>query len=448
MKSLRVRLVMYLLVPFVLLLPIAAALNHVIALLPVRNALDQGLERLAIVVAGYVHRQDGTVRLALSPQIEATLHAQRVDVSIAFADAGGHLIDGDEHLAGIAPPAAAGQVVFFDHQTDDRWRVAALGVPCGDQICQLRVAETGRKRELIERDILLGAVAALVALMVLISIVTVVGTRQSLRPIEQLRSQMAVRSLDDLQAIEAQDVPDEIDGLVEAINHLLQRLREAAASHHQFIANAAHQLRTPLASLLARIELARKQVGDPGEQARALAQLQEAVERMARVTSQLLALARSESNTAAALSMQPCDLRNVAAAAARAWVPRTAERDVDLGFELEAAPVIGEQGLLRELLDNLIDNALRHGGRNVTVRCGSSAADAWLEVEDDGPGIPASERERVFERFVRGAHAVASGSGLGLAIVRQIAQHHRATVELHDGANGRGLRLRLSFPHA
>jgi two-component system sensor histidine kinase TctE len=233
---------------------------------------------------------------------------------------------------------------------------------------------------------------------------------------------------------------------VAALNGLLNEVAQASRSQQRFLADAAHQLRTPLAGLQTHTELALAQPLPQACRAQ-IEQVHEATIRTARLANQLLALARAEPGARGeAIEL---DLKAIAGAEAEAWVRAALARDIDLGFELEPAPVRGDAFLLREALANLVHNALQYTQRGglVTVRTGKRGDRSFVEVEDDGPGIPAGERVRVLERFYRVPGTPGTGSGLGLAIVRDIAAGHGASLVLSDGANSRGCRVAITFPH-
>jgi two-component system sensor histidine kinase TctE len=169
--------------------------------------------------------------------------------------------------------------------------------------------------------------------------------------------------------------------------------------------------------------------------------------RASRLARQLLALAKAESATSDPQPLQPIDLKSIGDSAAQEWVPRAVERDIDLGFALESAPALGDPILLRELLNNLVDNALRYtpAGGSITVRSGDSPKGPFLSVEDTGPGIPESARSRVFERFYRVEGSPGEGSGLGLAIVKEVVDRHGGTIALETASGGQGTRITASF---
>jgi two-component system sensor histidine kinase TctE len=276
------------------------------------------------------------------------------------------------------------------------------------------------------------------------------GVKRGLWPLARLSEEIKERSPRDLRPIDAAAAPEETRPLVSALNGLLDEVAHAAQNQQRFLANAAHQLRTPLAGLQAHTELALAQ-SMPDSCRTHLEQVHQATIRTARLANQLLALARAEPGGRG--SPSEVNLRSVVETEADAWVHQALARDVDLGFELEPALVQGDALLLREALANLVHNAIEysHRGGRVTVRTGQRDDKSYVEVEDDGPGIAAPERERVLERFYRVPGTPGTGSGLGLAIVREIAAGHGAHIELGEGAsvtNGtKGCRVALTFPH-
>jgi two-component system sensor histidine kinase TctE len=245
-------------------------------------------------------------------------------------------------------------------------------------------------------------------------------------------------------------VPTEVRPLTHAINDLMQRLGQTLSVQHRFIADAAHQLRTPIAGLKVQIEraLLSKDMDDIRP---ALAQLQTSAERIAHLSNQLLTLARAEPGASDVVRFTDIDLNLMARETGMLWVPRALERNIDLGFVESDRParIRGDLLLLQELVSNLIDNAVRYGRDGGTITVTVTARPApQLSIEDDGPGIPASERDKVFERFHRLPGSPGGGSGLGLAIVREIAHAHNASIELGSPDAGTGTRIRVTFPRA
>ena len=272
------------------------------------------------------------------------------------------------------------------------------------------------------------------------------GVKRGLQPLARLSDEIKARSAGDLRPIDAAGAPEEARPLVGALNGLLGEVSAASRKQQRFLADAAHQLRTPLAGLQTHTELALAQPMPEACRAQ-LEQVHRATIRTARLANQLLALARAEPGARSANA--DLDLKNIAGGEADAWVRQAVSRDIDLGFELESARVDGDAFLLREALSNLVHNALEYsprGGR-VTVRTGRRNGHAFLEVEDDGPGIAPAERGRVLERFYRVPGTPGTGSGLGLAIVREIAAGHGASRCHRRFGPAGGCRVGITFPH-
>jgi two-component system sensor histidine kinase TctE len=262
-----------------------------------------------------------------------------------------------------------------------------------------------------------------------------------------LRRELLARTPSDLRPLTEASSPIEIAPVIIAFNLLLGHLRDANTMQKRFLTNAAHQLRTPLAGLQMHLELLfRREL--PTDVRTELERMHGATLRATRLATQLLALANAESAPQRGRERRVIDLLTVASATARYWAPRAFELKIDLGFSLEHALILGDSLLLAELVDNLIDNALRYtpaGGR-VTVATGCDRDRPHLSVEDTGPGIAPAERNKVFERFYRITGTPGEGSGLGLAIVREVAEGHGATVDIDACNEHGGTRVRVTFP--
>jgi two-component system sensor histidine kinase TctE len=308
------------------------------------------------------------------------------------------------------------------------------------------VAETTVKRKRLARDILFSTLLPEMLIAFATVIIVWFGVKRGLGPLARLSDEIKARSPGDLRPIDPAGTPEEARPLVSALNGLLEEVSQSSRSQQRFLANAAHQLRTPLAGLQAHTELALAKPL-PSEVRAELEQVHQATIRTARLANQLLALARAEPGARG--NAAELNLKTLAESDADAWVHQALARDIDLGFELDWAPVQGDAFLLREALANLVHNAIEysHRGGRVTVRTGERGAHAFAEVEDDGPGIPEAERERVLERFYRIPGTAGTGSGLGLAIVREIAAGHGATISITDATGAKGCRVAITFPH-
>jgi len=328
----------------------------------------------------------------------------------------------------------------------DKWRVYAVRTQ--DAIVQ--VAQPMRIRGSLARDAAFRSLTPFLLLIPLLAILIWWSVRRALAPVDELTAGLSKRAPLALEPLDEEHLPDEIRPLVRAMNGVLERLRAAVDRERAFLADAAHELRTPLAALALQVDALREVLQKDAREAQ-VAQLASGVRRATRMVEQLLALAREDA--AASRERRPIALDTLAREVVTEMLPHADERQIDLGIA-EAAPVTisGDDEALRTLARNLIDNAIRYtprGGRvDVSVRAATAhgQAHALIEVSDSGPGIPPAERARVFERFRRLPGSDEPGSGLGLAIVRAIASSHGARVSLADGPHGQGLTVRVAFP--
>lgn len=328
----------------------------------------------------------------------------------------------------------------------------AYGEPGKPQTLLVQVAKSRTSREELAQQILIDTALPLSLLIVLMSVIVWGGIRGGLAPLARLRSLVEARAIDDLAPIKLEAAPEEVKSLALALNTLLAEVRESVNAQNRFISDAAHQLRTPLAGLKSQTELALASTTvatDPELRAR-LKLVHESATRSAHLVSQLLALARAEPEAAAAQSRTRFDLQRLAREVAAEQVPRALAAGIDLGSEDGETPlhVVGNAMLIREALVNLVDNAIRYAGRgaSVTVSAQAQGHEAVLTVVDTGPGVPESEHERIFQRFVRATHE-GNGCGLGLAIVKEIVERSHGHVALQS-VKPHGLRVVVRFPLA
>ena len=326
-----------------------------------------------------------------------------------------------------------------------RWRV--FNTIVGGNIVQ--VSQPMRAREELAAGLALRALLPLLILLpVLIGLVWITVGR-GLKPLGEIAAALNRRSGEALEPLPGDRVPVEIQPLVAALNDLLARLGGAMHAQRSFIADAAHELRTPLTAVRLQIQLAERAATD-GERAAAFAQLKGGAERAAHLVQQLLTLARNEPG-AAERPLALTDITGIARDVVAELAPAAEAKGLDLGLSADQpVSVLGDADALRTLLGNLVDNAIKYSapGGDVDVTVAADAATACWVVTDTGPGIPAPERERVFDRFYRHETGGVMGSGLGLAIVQRVAQRHGATVELAAGPDGRGLRVTVRFRRA
>ncbi len=454
--SIRRTLLLWLVVPLALLVPCTAFVFYRLALAPALDSLDHALDGTALALERLVRLDDGVLTLVVSRELDSALRADRFDeVHWVALDPAGQVLAGDRALATLGGPPSPVDWRFFDATYNDKQvRVALHSWTCvpaspGHDAgrCEARVSETLNKRHGVAQQVLAAATSAMVVEALVLAVLGWFAIARSLKPVESLSKDIEQRSPEHLGPVIRPDIPREVAPLVSALNGLFARVVTASAAEKAFIADAAHQLRTPLTVLRTETELALLE-SHPPQLEGLLRRLHIATTRAARLANQLLSQARAEHERHNS-SMERFDLKQIASEAAEEWVARSVDAGVDLGFELESARVEGHGFLLREMLANLLDNAINYAGHGarVTIRTGPlprGSGRAMLEVEDNGPGIPPEERERAFERFQRG-NAGGTGSGLGLSIVRDIAGHHGATAELLDGPGGIGLKVRITF---
>jgi two-component system sensor histidine kinase TctE len=433
-SSIRLRLLAWLAGPIVFVNLAAAALAYLLAWAPAGLAFDTALQEAA--------------RAAARDPLAAARPVPRADGGeltwVAVRAGDGRLLAGTSGLAPALPEGAVGDALLGGEPV----RHTSVRAVVDGQPAVLTLARTVRQRRQVRAAMLRGLVLLeSVCSLALVGLIWMSVTN-GLAPLARLRASLDRRDSVNLAPLPEHDMGHELQPVAAAFNALLERIAEATRAQREFQANVAHQLRTPLAGARLQLEWLAERHRDDSDTAAAVARLLDTNERLTRETNQLLALARAEPSQTGRARLVALDLARLVEDGVQSFVERAAARDIDLGFALAPATVDGDVFLLRDLLDNLVDNALRYTppGGSVTVRCGV-AAGAFLEVEDDGPGIAPAQRARVFERFVRLApEGGATGSGLGLAIVRDIARLHGARVELGDGAGGKGARFTIHFP--
>jgi two-component system OmpR family sensor kinase len=341
------------------------------------------------------------------------------------------------------------RIGFNDVHTDEGdWRV--FSALAGNQVVQ--VAQPMHARRALAASMALRTIVPLLVMLPLLGVMIWLVVAKGFRPLDRVAAAVARRSSTALEPLAESGLPSEVTPLVRALNALLDRLRGALSAQRTFIADAAHELRTPLTAIHLQAQLAERAATD-SERRAALAELKAGLERATRLSEQLLTLAREEPGVAET-ALGPVDLQDVARGAIQALAPLATAKSIDLGLVEPppgAAPIVsGDADALSTLVSNLIDNAVRYTperGR-VDVSALTEHGAVVLAIRDTGPGVPESERTRVFDRFYRGVHAEGAerGSGLGLAIVKRIADRHGAQIALGEGLDGTGLGVTVRFP--
>ena len=444
----------WMLAPLLLVWPISIAATHHIANDIANQPYDQALaDRVSTIVSKLEITPDG-VSVVLPASVHAPLTEDEGDRQFHQVSlAGGDLIagDGDVPPLPVGEPRVPGAVKLRDGLLGgERVRIAYQLLPAHWDARPLlvQVAETRRQRETLASRIISGVLLPQFAIIPLAVILVYLGLTKGLAPLERLRDRIRARRPSDLSPIPIRGVPEEMRPVVVSFNEMMQRLEENLQAQQRFIADAAHQMRTPITGLKMQAELALRE-SDPAAMRADLVRIADSTDRAAHLIHQLLQLARAEASHEKVHKAEQFDLEVLARGITEDWVGRALAKDIDLGFEGADSLLIveGVPLLLREMLNNLIDNAVKYTprGGHVTVRMRGNGY-ACLEIEDNGPGIPAAESERVFERFYRVLGTEADGSGLGLPIVQEIAALHSASVELRAGAGGRGTLVQVIFP--
>jgi two-component system OmpR family sensor kinase len=329
---------------------------------------------------------------------------------------------------------------------EDPWRVYT-------HVSEEGIVQVGQAvgaRDALARDLSISVLMPMLMLIPLLAVLVAWLLKRGLAPLDETSRRVSDRDASRLDPLPTDSVPKELLPLVEQINALLARLEGALGAQRRFLADAAHELRSPVAALALQVQLAER-AHSPAARTTALAELERGVERARRLVQQLMDFARLDPGVQSA-PFQPVNVARLAREVVGSYAPRAEAQEVDLGADAPvAAWISGAEAELRSLLENLVDNALRYapGSSAVTVSVRTREADVELAVMDAGRGIPAAERDRVFERFHRVAGDATRGTGLGLAIVKAIVERHQGTIALADSQPGAalpGLAVRIRFP--
>jgi len=420
--------------------------------------------------------------LLMAPSLEEFLSSRSTLAAFAVVNGEGRVLFGDSWLNALPPDSFEMDMSSEEHE-GVTFRIVSQRVktPAGDMA--VRLADGSDPRQQWLRLLWVKAIFPNIVLVIAALFAVNWAVRRALKPLLDLKDAVEHRSPNDLTALDPQASPDEVRPLVLSLNRLFDLVNAQSENQRRFVADAAHQLRTPLAALQSQIEawammlegpaVATKQqpaggmatlgVGDP-QSGGALGQritldadqvlrLRQAVRRTSQLANQLLALSRADARTVESQPLQRVNLQALCEVMLETHLDDAAKKGIDLGLDAVPVHVFGHEWLLREMLENLLDNAIRYTppGGHVTLRCGkrphpeNGYLAVFVEVEDDGPGVPAGERDRVLERFYRVTGTQGEGNGLGLAIAAEIARVHQSQLQLSDGYQGRGLRVSMSF---
>lgn len=422
-------------------------------------AYDRALFRVALAVAEQVTVKNGEVKIDLP---ESTLKLIEFDIDdwiyYQVQDANHHVIFGYINLSPPTVMPKSNQAVYYETNFKQKaLHMVAFNLPLTELDAKgnviILIGENTLKRDKMANEIFAIMLVPQILLILLIIFAINLGIKRGLVSVENLKQMISKRQPGDMQAIEEQGAPEELQPLLHAMNELLAKEKIAIDKRRQFLANAAHQLKTPLAGLKVQAEAALREK-DFSHVQHSLKQISSGSENLARLANQLLSLARAEPESGMNHQFEQLDLVMLLHKVSMDWVPKALDKNIDLGVKCQQKNLIinGNPLLLQELLNNLIDNAIRYNqaGANITVGLAVHDGEADLYVKDDGVGIAINDQEKVFDRFYRVLGSYENGCGLGLAIVREIANQHQASVDLtySNIKHSRGTLVTVKFKFA
>jgi len=441
------RLIFWLAVPLLLMALCGSLVHYFNSVASGFIGSDRRLKEAANSLMAHVLVKEG--RVTLDEKAAGKLALSPDSVKYALRDTQGRLLAGDAELPLVPMNSDISQLFAMSQVEGRSLRTLTTRFDTRAGVIFITVADVHPPADPAARygfmNTLLWDFVQLDVTLVLVW----VGIQLGLRPVKKLRDDIAQRSPLDLRPIVESSVPREIAPVVVTLNRLFSMLRAAAQSQQQFIANTAHQLRTPITGMQAQLDLLAAEPKALPVKDRLLT-LQEGIRQLARAANQLLTLARADPAANIAIKNQPVELGALVGEVVAKFFDRALQADIDLGVDTQPVSVIADPSLLDDLLSNLVDNALKYTPRGGSVTAGAGVRNGrpFLSVEDSGPGIPEAERQRVRQRFYRLPNSPGHGSGLGLAIVDEIARLYGGSVTIGAGADGRGTRVVLQFADA
>lgn len=418
-------------------------------------AFDRSLVRRTYALADRVEVLNGRIRIDLPVAARELLAFDREDLlAHSIADHKGDVVEGVMDMPPLPGKKSlkANQVLLYNAVKDgEKVRIAAFALSLkgtsatGNAL--IRVSETVTHRTALARRATLAIIVPMLLMTLTAAAAIAYGVGRGLDPVRRLRDQLMARSALDLRPIPLTGTPAELRPFLDEINSLLYRLSDSVDAQSRFVADAAHQLRTPIAGIRAQAEAALAST-QPQDGQHALQRIARAASQMGNLVQKLLMLARVDAaeNT---LQLHRLDSAGVIGEISREWAPRLLATGVEIGLsaEKEVAPIMGDVQLLHEMLSNLIDNAQRYGGTQIMLGARREGDSVIWCVSDNGPGIAAHQFEEVFAPFHRLSNSI-DGAGIGLTIVARIARLHAAQIELGRGPEGSGLAVHIRFPAA
>jgi two-component system, OmpR family, sensor histidine kinase TctE len=445
-NSISRQLIFWLAIPLLAMALCAALVHYFNNVAPGVLDSDRRLRDASNSIMAHVLVTNNRITLDASPEAARALPAPDV-IKFALRDSAGRLLAGYPEIPAVTLASDASQLVSLTSIDHRNLRTLTTRFDTRGGVVFVTAIDLRSPTDSAARYSFIGSLLWDFVQLNVTLVLVWIGVQLGLRPVKRLRNEIAERSPNDLRPIVESSVPREIAPVVVTLNRLFATLRTSVQSQQQFIANTAHQLRTPITGMQAQLDLlaaepAAKPVLDR------LTTLQEGIRQLAHAANQLLTLARADPTANLATKNEPIDVNALIGEVVAKFFDRALQLNIDLGVELQPATLIADPSLLDDLLNNLVDNALKYtppGGR-VTVSVVSAQGKTSLSVEDSGPGIPEAERQRVRQRFYRLPNSPGHGSGLGLAIVDEIAHLYGATLVIAPGTACKGTKITVQFP--
>lgn len=456
--SLRKRVAWRLIPPLAIILLLNAFWAYTSAMDAANRAYDRSLTASLKSIAESIHATGGLISVDI-PYSALDIFEEGVQERVYYSiiGPGGVRLTGyDDLLPPLSKRRVDEPVVMDMTYRQQPIRLASLSKRLydpeligGDTVTVL-FAETTEARTRLAFSLFMESLRPQLLLIAAGLLLVIIVLKSAFRPLVELRDSIRQRNEEELTPVSPSNVPNELLPLIDAINYHMARLERLLQARRRFLADAAHQIRTPLTVLGAQAEYGQRQ-SDPEEMRRTFASLIDTIRSTRRMANQMLTLARAEPANGLIQDFARLDFAELVRDAAGELAMLAQKKNIDLSFEGSTEPVFieGNATMLREMVSNLVDNALRytHDNGHVTLDIATADQSLVLRIVDDGPGVPEAERGKVFQRFYRIlGHGDAEGSGLGLAIVREICWAHRGRITLGEGTDGHGLAVEITLP--
>jgi len=449
--SLRQVLLGWLFLPIVLLACVWAWSSYLVVLHFANKVYDWELTDSTLSLARQIKSLSPMHGIELPSEVSRMLEFDQYDrVYYSVSDSSGHLLAGNADLPLHIPKGSASLLDLHDDRIDGKpIRLAEYLLNSSGGELYVRVAETLNKRKNLANEVMFFMAISQLMFVLLLALLVWVGIGRTVAPFRRVRDAIQQRTPHDLKPIDDRDLPEEAHEQVNVINALMDRLGQVLELQKQFIANATHQLRTPVTVLRTQTELALK-TSSPEELFKLIRSMERATARLSRLTNQLLNLARAEAGLQGLVEAGPVSIITVVEEVSAALAPAALAKAIDLHIQVPSVETLikGDRSMLDEMVSNIVDNAILYtpAGGQIDIVVTNMGNRVKLVITDNGPGIPEAEREKVFQRFYRGEKTLQEGSGLGLAIAHEIVVLHGGQISLFQGRGRHGLEVNIDLP--